>query len=68
MKLLFTTLEADLLALLNQGHSLAERNGENKTPRDVALEKDLQQHVDTIGKTYLPFMVHNYILSNSSQN
>ncbi len=43
-------LDADLSKLLRENyHSIAARNAEGKTPRDIALEAGLQENVDQIG-------------------
>ncbi|XP_062587859.1 uncharacterized protein LOC134249538 isoform X2 [Saccostrea cucullata] len=39
---------ADLTALLNLGYNLAERDITCKTPRDIAVEKGIQENVDAI--------------------
>ena len=42
--------DADLSKLLQDNyHSIASRNTEGKTPRDVALDAELQENVDQIG-------------------
>lgn len=44
--------DADLSKLLQENyHSIASRNTEGKTPRDVALDAELQENVDQIGKS-----------------
>ena len=40
---------ADLTTLLNMGFSPAERDGGNKTARDVAEEKGIKENVEAIG-------------------
>jgi hypothetical protein len=45
-----SVLDADLSKLLRDNyHSIASRNTEGKTPRDVALDAGLQENVDQIG-------------------
>ncbi|XP_048754056.2 uncharacterized protein LOC125665462 [Ostrea edulis] len=39
---------ADLTALLNLGYNLAERDITCKTPRDIAVEKGIQDNIDAI--------------------
>lgn len=40
----------NLLELLRDNyHSIASRNADGKTPRDVALEAGIQENVDQIG-------------------
>lgn len=55
---LASTPESALLSVLNMGYSLAERNGENQTPRELALEKGYQDHVDTIDE-FVQSLVEN---------
>ena len=42
---------ADLMALLNLGYNLAERDSSCKTPRDIAVEHGVQDNVNAIGIT-----------------
>ena len=43
-------LDANLSELLQDNyHSIASRNAEGKTPRDVAVDAGLQENVDQIG-------------------
>ena len=42
---------ADLMALLNLGYNLAERDSSCKTPRDIAVEHGVQDNVNAIGTT-----------------
>ena len=46
------TAGADLVALINLGYSLADRDANNKTARDIAEENELTQNVEAIGKLY----------------
>ncbi|XP_060073544.1 glutamic acid-rich protein-like [Ylistrum balloti] len=50
--------DSALLSVLNMGYSLAERNGDNQTPREVAMDKGFQDHVDTIDK-FVQSLVEN---------
>ncbi|XP_033761825.1 caldesmon-like [Pecten maximus] len=50
--------DSALLSVLNMGYSLAERNGNNQTPREVAMEKGYQDHVDTIDE-FVQSLVEN---------
>ncbi len=48
-------LGADLTKLLRDNyHSIASRNTDGKTPRDVALDAGLQENVDQIGLFNFP--------------
>jgi hypothetical protein len=48
-------LGVDLTKLLRDNyHSIASRNTEGKTPRDVALDAGLQENVDQIGLLNFP--------------
>ena len=39
-----------MVALINLGYSLADRDANNKTARDIAEENELTQNVEAIGK------------------
>jgi hypothetical protein len=41
---------SDIVALINLGYSLADRDANNMTPRDVAEEKNITENVDAIGE------------------
>ncbi|OWF51037.1 GRB10-interacting GYF protein 2-like [Mizuhopecten yessoensis] len=55
---LASTPDSTLMSVLNMGYSLAERNGDNQTPRELAAEKGLQHHVDTIDE-FVQSLVEN---------
>lgn len=47
----FLCLDANLSKLLRENyHSIASRNAQGKTPRDVAYEAGHQENVDQIGE------------------
>ena len=50
---------ADLTTLLNMGYSPAERDANNKTARDIAVESNIQENVDAIGNFSCPFVSFN---------
>ncbi|KAK7110035.1 serine/threonine-protein phosphatase 6 regulatory ankyrin repeat subunit B-like [Littorina saxatilis] len=52
---------ADLVALINLGYSLADRDAENRTPRDVAEENDLTENVEAIDNYVTNLIEHENI-------
>ena len=44
---------ADLVAVINLGYSLADRDANNKTPRDIAEEQELTENVEAIGRLHI---------------
>ncbi|XP_050418573.2 FK506-binding protein 5 [Patella vulgata] len=47
---------ADLVALFNLGYSLADRDGNNQTPRDIAEDHDIQENIDAMD-SYISNMI-----------
>lgn len=50
------------MALVNLGYSLADRDANNKTPRDIAEEQGLTENVEAIGRFET---VRHYTLINT---
>ncbi|XP_061179822.1 glutamic acid-rich protein-like [Saccostrea echinata] len=57
---------ADLTALLNLGYNLAERDITCKTPRDIAVEKGIQENIDAIDN-YLKGLIEKEKFSSLEQ-